>query len=139
MNKLILPLLISLIATSVQAKDNSTPAPATVEALKTQAENVSPQEAAKLQGEKQAVIIDVREDDEWQKQHIPGAIHIPLGQLNNRLAELVQYKQTPIITQCQRGGRSKNALAALKAAGFKQVYNLDGGLVAWDEAGLKTQ
>ena len=52
-------------------------------------DTVSPKEAAALFSERKAIIVDVREDGEWGEQHIPGAIHIPLGQLGERLAELI--------------------------------------------------
>lgn len=102
-------------------------------------ESLSPREASSMSAAQKAVIVDVREDSEWNEQHIPGAIHIPLGQLNERLAELKQYKDTPVITQCKSGGRSAKALDVLKTAGFSKVYNMDGGIIAWDKAGLKTQ
>jgi rhodanese-related sulfurtransferase len=102
-------------------------------------ENISPKQAAAQFSEKKAVIVDVREDGEWQEQHIPGAIHIPLAQLPARLSELEPYKNSPIITQCRSGGRSAKAAAQLKAAGFSNVYNLDGGIQAWEKAGLTTQ
>jgi rhodanese-related sulfurtransferase len=102
-------------------------------------ELISPQDASTLSAEKKAVIIDVREDNEWNAVHIPGAIHIPLGQLSNRLSELQSYKNTAIITQCRSGARSAKALDILKSAGFTQVQNMEGGLIAWDKAGLKTQ
>ena len=86
-----------------------------------------------------AVIIDVREDSEWNAQHIPGAIHIPLAQLNDRLSELKSYKNSLIITQCRSGGRSAKAQDLLQSAGFASVYNLEGGIIAWDKAGLKTE
>jgi rhodanese-related sulfurtransferase len=102
-------------------------------------ESISPKEASAMYLGKKAVIIDVREDSEWNEQHIPGAIHIPLAQLNERLSELKQYKDSPVITQCKAGGRSAQALSILKSAGFSKVYNMDGGIMAWDEAGLKTE
>ena len=101
--------------------------------------SVTPKEAAAMQSTQKAIIIDVREDDEWQAQHIPGAIHIPLGQLNERLSELKDYKNSPIITQCRSGKRSAQAQEALKLAGFTQVVNLSGGLMAWAKAGLTTK
>ncbi|MCX7097678.1 MAG: rhodanese-like domain-containing protein [Methylococcales bacterium] len=101
--------------------------------------SVSPKEAATLYADKKAVIVDVRDDSEWQETHIPGAIHIPLAQLDSRLSELKQYQDSPVITQCRSGGRSAKALEILKSAGFSKVYNLDGGLIAWDKAGLKTE
>jgi rhodanese-related sulfurtransferase len=102
-------------------------------------ESISPQDASAMYAGKKAVIVDVRENSEWNEQHIPGAIHIPLGQLNERLSELKQYKDSPVITQCKSGGRSAQAFDVLKLAGFAKVYNMEGGIIAWDKAGLKTQ
>ena len=100
---------------------------------------ISPVEAEQLFNKKKAVIIDVREDSEWKEQHISGAIHIPLGQLPERLTELKQYKDSPVIAQCRSGRRSAQASDVLKSAGFSYVYNMEGGLNAWDKAGLKTE
>jgi rhodanese-related sulfurtransferase len=102
-------------------------------------ESISPKEASAMYTEKKAVIVDVREDSEWNEQHIPGAIHIPLAQLNERLSELKQYQNSPVITQCKSGRRSAQALNVLKLAGFSKVYSMDGGIMAWDKAGLKTE
>jgi predicted sulfurtransferase len=63
--------------------------------LENKTETVLPHETATMVTEKQAVIVDVREESEWNQQRIPGAIHIPLAQLNERLAELNGYKDTP--------------------------------------------
>ncbi len=101
-------------------------------------ELISPKEASTKYTEKKAVILDVREDSEWNEQHIPGAIHIPLGQLSERLPELKQYQDSTVITQCKRGGRSAKAVDVLKLAGFSKVYSMDGGIMAWEKAGLKT-
>jgi rhodanese-related sulfurtransferase len=99
---------------------------------------ISAQEAAALQIDKKAVIVDVREDDEWNAGHIAGAIHIPLKQLNAQLSELQPYKDKTIITQCQSGKRSAKALEQLKSAGFSTVYSMDGGIQAWSQQGLIT-
>ena len=100
---------------------------------------IAPKEASTLSSEKKAIIIDVREDDEWNAGHIAGAVHIPLNQINNRLAELQPYKDGTIITQCRSGRRSMKALELLKVAGFNKVYNMDGGLQAWEQQGLSIQ
>jgi rhodanese-related sulfurtransferase len=100
---------------------------------------ISPQKASAMYSAEKAVIVDVRNDSEWNGRHIPGAIHIPLAQLNERLSELKQYKDSPVITQCRSGGRSAQAYEELKSAGFSKVYNMDGGIIAWDKAGLKTE
>ncbi|MEQ1531257.1 MAG: rhodanese-like domain-containing protein [Methylococcales bacterium] len=101
--------------------------------------NISAKQAALLQAENKAVIVDVRENSEWNQKHIPGAVHIPLDQLPKRLAELEPYKNTQIITQCQRGGRSVKAYETLKAAGFINTSNMAGGLEAWHKEGLATE
>jgi rhodanese-related sulfurtransferase len=101
--------------------------------------SLSVTEASGLLTEKKAVIIDVRENSEWSEGHISGAIHIPLAQLPERLAELKAYQSSPIITQCRSGKRSAQAADVLKSAGFSKVYNMEGGLNAWDKAGLKTE
>ena len=110
-----------------------------VHAETTAIQGISPVEAKQLFDKQQAVILDVREDSEWKEQHIPGAIHIPLGQLPERLTELKQYKDSPVIAQCRSGRRSAQASDVLKSAGFSYVYNMEGGLNAWDKAGLKTE
>ena len=104
-----------------------------------ESDTISPKQAAVMLGQNKAVIIDVREDDEWQEHHIHGAVHIPLAQLNARLSELDSFKNSPIITQCKGGKRSAQAQTALKSAGFSKVYNMDGGIQAWDEQGLATE
>ena len=100
---------------------------------------VSPQQAAEMQLQQQAIIIDVRENDEWNAGHIAGAIHIPLGEIQSRITELTKYQNSSIITQCRSGARSAKAANMLKVAGFTNVRNLDGGLNAWQKADLKIQ
>lgn len=109
-----------------------------ISACSTDVPTVTPNQAAKLFSDKQAVIVDVREQAEWDEQHIDGAIFIPLNQVENRMSDLAQYKDSPIIVQCRSGKRSKVAGAKLINAGFTKVYNLDGGILAWDKQGLET-
>ncbi len=91
-----------------------------------------------MQSEKKAVIIDVREKDEWNAAHIEGAIHIPLNEISNRVSELVKYQNQPVIMQCRSGARSAKAADILAKSGFTNVHNMDGGLNAWQKANLKT-
>lgn len=102
-------------------------------------QSITPVDASTMFAAKEAVIIDVREQNEWDDKHIPGAIHIPVAQLNSRLAELEQYKDSPVIMQCRSGKRSAQGAVALNAAGFAKLYNMDGGILAWDKAGLETE
>ncbi len=99
---------------------------------------VSSRQAAVMFAEKKAIIIDVREPHEWREQHIAGAMHIPLAQIESRLAELQPYKESIVIVQCRSGKRSAKAASTLQAMGFNQVYNLSGGIIAWTDAGLAT-
>ena len=103
------------------------------------ADAVSAKQASTMQSKNKTIIVDVREDDEWNQGHIPGAIHIPLGQLSTRLSELEPYKNSPIITQCRSGKRSAQAQLALTSAGFSSVYSMDGGIQAWSKEGLVTE
>jgi rhodanese-related sulfurtransferase len=75
-------------------------------------------------------VLDVREDIEWRHGHIPGATHIPLGQLPGRLGELPDEQ---LLVVCKVGGRSAQAVAYLVAQG-RDAVNLDGGMLDWAAA-----
>ena len=75
------------------------------------------------------MIVDVREPAEFEICRIPGAVLIPLGQLASRLGELDPEQE--IVLQCKVGGRSANATAYLRRAGFARARNLTGGILAW--------
>ena len=79
-----------------------------------------------------AVILDVREPDEWQAGHIARAVHIPLAELPARLDELPQTDSLVVI--CRSGARSARAVGWLNQNGFAAL-NLDGGMVAWAASG----
>ena len=76
-----------------------------------------------------AVILDVREVSEWRAGHIPGAVHIPLGRLAEQVGELDPASE--LIVVCRSGNRSAAATSALQQAGFANVRNLSGGMIAW--------
>ncbi|MCC9137810.1 rhodanese-like domain-containing protein [Pontibacter silvestris] len=77
------------------------------------------------------VIIDVREDWEYQESNIEGAQNIPLGTLPQRVDELEDLKEKEVIVQCRSGARSANAKAYLQQQGFTNVRNLLGGMLAY--------
>lgn len=79
-----------------------------------------------------AWLLDVREDDEWTAGHVPGARHIPLGQLGARTAEVPHDEVVYVI--CRSGGRSGRAAEALAGAGWDAV-NVAGGMQDWAAAG----
>jgi len=74
-------------------------------------------------------ILDVREPHEWAIARIDGARLIPLASLESRLTELSQDRE--IVVHCKLGGRSAHAVRRLRAAGFKRVWNLAGGIQRW--------
>ncbi len=102
---------------------------------KNQLQQVPQVDAAGLAArEGDVTVVDVRGQSEWDAGHIAGAVHVPLATLADRLDELP--RDTPLVLQCQGGGRSSIASALLQANGFENVANLRGGIRAWQEAGL---
>jgi rhodanese-related sulfurtransferase len=97
------------------------------------ARSVSVAEAAKLR-ETGALVIDVREQAEWDEFHMPDATLIPLGTLDGKVAELP--KDEPIVLVCRSGSRSATARDRLLKAGFTNVTSMNGGMLAWQDAGL---
>ncbi len=91
---------------------------------------VTPEEGAQ-QIDEGALLLDVREDDEWTAGHAPEARHLPLGRLEAEHGAL--SKDQPIVAICRAGGRSEKAAIALRAAGY-DVVNLAGGMQAWATA-----
>ncbi len=77
------------------------------------------------------VMIDVREDDEWAAGHAPHAVHIPMGQIPDRISELPT--DATVLVCCRSGGRSGRVVAYLRERGIDAV-NVDGGMLAWQEA-----
>lgn len=97
---------------------------------------VSASTATQLINRRNAVVVDVRESSEYAAGHLPQAKHAPLGELEGKAAGLAKNKETPIILVCQTGQRAGRAQAVLKQAGYSEVYSLEGGLAAWQQAGL---
>ncbi len=78
------------------------------------------------------ILLDVREDDEWQRGHAPGARHIPMGEVPARISEL--DSDAALFVVCHAGGRSLRVAQYLARNGFDPV-NVDGGMLAWAGAG----
>ncbi len=82
-----------------------------------------------------ALMVDIREADEWEEVRIPGAEFKPLSEINDWFEALPRDR--PVILQCRSGNRSAMATAALiREAGMDNVFNLAGGIIAWHQAGL---
>lgn len=92
---------------------------------------------SRLSQEFPLVVLDVREPWEFRTGHVPKAVHIPLGQLQARVAEL--DPETPVAIICQSGSRSQTAAALLAQKGFKQVFNVREGTMGWRRRGFPVE
>lgn len=95
--------------------------------------------ALQLINHKNALVLDVREQDEFNAGHIRSAKLIPLLKLKERVDELDRYREQPIVVVCRSGNRSATASALLGNRGFAQAYNLTGGMMAWQKADLPVE
>jgi molybdopterin/thiamine biosynthesis adenylyltransferase/rhodanese-related sulfurtransferase len=105
--------------------------------VRTEIDEVQPSEAAALDGG--VVYLDVRERDEWEEGHIPGAIHIPRGSLESRVESAVPERERRIVVYCASGARSAFATKTLDELGYSDVSNLAGGYIEWKRSGFPTQ
>ncbi|MFX1410045.1 MAG: rhodanese-like domain-containing protein [Promethearchaeota archaeon] len=84
------------------------------------------------------IVLDVRDQEEYNQGHLCSAILIPLGQLDSKINELDPYKNMEIIVYCRTGGRSAQGSQILVDHNFTKVYNMLGGITAWTTAGYET-
>ena len=98
-------------------------------------DSVLPRDLAKqLASDTPPVVLDVRSDPEWNTGHIPGALHIPVGEVESRLAEIPRDRD--VVVHCGVAPRARAAEAILIKSGHGRVQHLEGGFTAWGAAGL---
>jgi adenylyltransferase/sulfurtransferase len=85
------------------------------------------------------VVVDVREQDEWDEGHIPGAVHVPRGHLESRIERLAPDPARPIVVYCSAGNRSAFAAKTLTDLGYDDVVSLAGGFTDWKRNGFPVQ
>ena len=95
---------------------------------------LKPQEVAKLLSAKQIVLVDTRELAVFNRVHLPRAVHMPLSEIEQRLAELHMLPAAPVL-YCRSGDQTKDLAAKLSESGIPVSY-LDGGVLAWEAEGL---
>jgi rhodanese-related sulfurtransferase len=100
---------------------------------------VSIAEAIRLLNHEQAVIVDVREAEEFKSGHIPKAVHAPLSGLSHGLAQLEKFKSRPVIVSCRTSNRSARAAVLLRQKQFANVQVLAGGIQAWQGENLPVE
>ena len=93
---------------------------------------------ARLDANPQALLIDVREDNEWQRGHAAGALHLGRGIIERDIEERVPAHDTELILYCGGGYRSALAADNLQRMGYTNVFSLAGGWKAWQAAGAPT-
>jgi len=97
---------------------------------------ISPQDAAAKLKSGEAVVVDVRDKDEWDEGHIPGAMHMSRGTIELDIEGKVPDPNAMIICHCGGGGRGALATESLQKMGYKNVCNMSGGFKAWKAASL---
>ena len=93
---------------------------------------------ARLDAKEDFTLVDVREDSEWAKGHLPGAIHLGKGIIERDIENTVPAKTTPLVLYCGGGFRSALAADSLQKMGYTNVMSMDGGWRGWTNAGFPT-
>lgn len=93
-------------------------------------------QATHLINREDALVLDVRDASEFSGGHVLAAKNIPLANLEGRSGEIEKHKAKPVIVLCSDGSRASKAVALLRARGYTNVVNLQGGLPGWQQAGL---
>ena len=107
-----------------------------LEQVKREIEEVDAATASALLTEGDAVAVDVRERDEWDEGHLPGAVHVPRGHLEARIERAAPDRERPVVLYCAGGNRSAFAAKTLDDLGYERVFSLTGGFTDWKRNGL---
>ena len=97
------------------------------------------QGAVQLINRERAVLVDVREPEEFASGHMIGAKNVPLNQLEEKLTGAVKNKSVPLLLVCATGARAQRAVAMAKKLGYEQAQAVAGGLKAWKDANLPVE
>lgn len=92
--------------------------------------------AVQLINYKDALVLDVREESEYDAGHIPNSKHIPADKIKDRIEEIEKFKDKPVVVIYRSGVRSGAASATLQSNGFLHIHNLSGGIDTWKHADL---
>ncbi|WP_201243729.1 rhodanese-like domain-containing protein [Halochromatium salexigens] len=98
--------------------------------------SVDPSAATLMINQRDAAVIDVRPAADFAKGHIINAVNVPMNGFNKQTGALTRFKDGPVIVNCRSGSQSQAACHLLRKAGFNEVYNLKGGILAWESANL---
>lgn len=96
-------------------------------------------EATRLMNQGSTLVLDVGDEKDYAAGHLPRARHIPARDLGSRLEEISRYKEKAVIVSARANAQATAAVRALKRAGFTTVYQLKGGIAAWQQASLPVE
>ncbi len=108
-------------------------------AARAQIEELSPQDAQRWQAVTAALVLDVREPDEFAAGHLPGAVNVPRGMLEFRIGELQPDGGAAILLYCKTSGRAALATQSLHSLGYTQLRSVAGGFDQWQADGLSVE
>jgi rhodanese-related sulfurtransferase len=136
---LLMILVVLALTLSACAANPAGPAPAATSQVDVAnlGPNVDVATVHALQGRADVVILDVREQSEYDAGHIPGVKLIPMNTVPNRLNEIPKDK--PVIVTCRSGNRSGQVTDFLRQQGYTNVHNMTGGINAWQQAGYQVE
>lgn len=99
--------------------------------------NVDVETVSSIKADSDVFVLDVREQWEYDEGHIPGVTLIPMAEISNRLSEIPTDQE--VIVTCRTGNRSSQVADFLRQQGFENIHNMEGGIVAWEAAGLPVE
>ena len=137
--KILLPLLalILILAACGGQADTAVAPEAPAISLEELGTEVDVQTVYDIQDRDDVYVIDVREQSEYDEKHIPGVTLLPMSEIQGRVNEIPTDKE--VILTCRSGNRSGQVTQFLQQNGFDNVHNMQGGIVAWEQAGLPVE
>ena len=130
-------LLLTLVLAACGGSD--TAAPVAEQGAESAALDLAPEvdvhTVAQVKDRDDVYLLDVREQWEYDEGHIPGVTLLPLGEVPTRMSQIPTDKA--VIVTCRAGNRSGQAVDFLRQNGFDNVHNMQGGIVAWEQAGYE--
>jgi molybdopterin/thiamine biosynthesis adenylyltransferase/rhodanese-related sulfurtransferase len=106
--------------------------------VRAEIDEVDARRTSDLLASEEPLVVDVRERDEWEEGHIPGAVHVPRGSLESRIERVEPDRTRPVVLYCSTGNRSAFAAKTLEELGYESVSSLAGGFTDWKRNGFPT-
>jgi rhodanese-related sulfurtransferase len=97
---------------------------------------LSAAQATQLINRRNAVVVDLRPAADYAGGHLPQARHLEFAELQAKIAQIAKNKRTPVLLVCQTGQQSNKAVRIVEGAGYAEVHVLQGGVNAWQQAGM---